>query len=552
MALKFHLIQKKLLDSPTTVRLVFIFLLLLGALVVADYGVSHDEYVNRKNGGVSLNHIIEKIEKNFNFSIWVDDEALIPYRIPLNTYLDKDYGVAFDLPAFIIERALQINSPRGQHILRHILTYLLFLAGCWALYQTVAFRFSSKLLGLASVAMMVLSPRIFADSFYNSKDIVFMSAVAIATYAMQRFFNKKDLAAAVLFGLATAFAINIRIIGIIFPLAVVAIVVIGLLTRKRALRVSLLIFYLVISSGLTIAFWPWLWSNPLEHFIQAFSNMSKFRWEGWVLYLGNYHTSTNLPRHYLITWIAISTPVVYLLLFGMGTFSIIKKTIANKFDLWRSSNELQDLIFFGLFFSPILLVLIYRPVLYDGWRQFYFVYPAFICLAIRGLTLMPRLKSSKKLTTFRTILFSIFVASLIYVAQWMVTHHPYQNLYFNVLTPKGSAEAFESASQTFELDYWGTTNIQALRYLLQYKASGTVRVWSLGITSIDQSLAMLNDAEKNRIQIVTDPEDAEFCVTNFRYINPQQRDFLHDERWSVIHRIIVDQRIVSSVLRKRQ
>lgn len=271
MAFKFHLIQTKLLDSPTTVRLVFIFLLLLGALVVADYGVSYDEYVNRKNGGVSLNHIIEKIEENFNFSIWVDDEALIPYRIPLNTYLDKDYGVAFDLPAFIIERALQINSPRGQHILRHILTYLLFLAGCWALYQTVAFRFSSKLLGLASVAMMVLSPRIFADSFYNSKDIVFMSAVAIATYAMQRFFNKKDLAAAVLFGLATAFAINIRIIGIIFPLAVVAIVVIGLLTRKQALRVSLLIFYLAISSGLTIAFWlgygAILLSTSSKHFL---------------------------------------------------------------------------------------------------------------------------------------------------------------------------------------------------------------------------------------------------------------------------------------------
>lgn len=551
MALKFHLIQKKLLDSPTTVRLVFIFLLLVGTLAVADYGVSYDEYVNRKNGGGSLNHIIEKIEKNFNFSIWVNDEALKPYRIPLNTYLDKDYGVAFDLPAFIIERALQINSARGQHILRHILTYLLFLAGCWAIYKTVAFRFSSVLLGLCSVAMIVLSPRIFADSFYNSKDIVFMSAVAIATYAMQRFFDKKDLAAAALFGLATAFAINIRIIGIIFPLAVVAIVVTGLLTRKQIMRVLPLIFYLAVSSGLTIVFWPWLWSNPLEHFVLAFSNMSKFRWEGWVLYLGNYYPSTNLPGHYLITWISISTPIVYLLLFGMGAFSIIKKTIANKFDLWRCPNELQDLIFFGLFFSPILLVLTYRPVLYDGWRQFYFVYPAFICLAIRGLVFVLQQKTSIGLRVFRTIFCAALGATLIYVAQWMVTHHPYQNLYFNLLTPAGSAESLDGASQTFELDYWGTTNIRALRFLLKHKASGPIRVWSLGITSIDQSLAMLNDIEKDRIQIVANPEDADFCVTNFRFINPQQRDFFQDERWLVIHRIIVDQRLVSSVFQKK-
>jgi hypothetical protein len=315
---KFYRIQQRLLRSSATVWLVFISLLLLGSLVVTDYGVSYDENVNRRNGGVSLNHVIKKIEEVFNLSVWVNDEALTPYRIPLNSYLDKDYGVAFDLPAFVIERALQINSTRGQYVLRHILTYLFFLAGCWALYKTVAFRFSSKLLGLISVAMMVLSPRIFADSFYNSKDIVFMSAVAIATYAMQTFFNKKNLAAAAVFGLASAFAINIRIIGIIFPIAVVAIVLIGLLSRKRPMRMPPLIFYLVISSGLTVVFWPWLWSNPLEHFALAFSNMSKFRWEGWVLYLGNYYPSTNLPGHYLITWIAISTPVVYLLLLCYG------------------------------------------------------------------------------------------------------------------------------------------------------------------------------------------------------------------------------------------
>jgi hypothetical protein len=141
--------------------------------------------------------------------------------------------------------------------------------------------------------------------------------------------------------------------------------------------------------------------------------------------------------------------------------------------------------------------------------------------------------------------------TLIAVGNWMMTHHPFQNLYFNVLTPKGSSESFESASQLFELDYWGTSNVRVLRYLLQSRTSETIRICSLGITSVAQSLAMLDENEKVRIQIVTDPEEAEFCITNFRFITPQQRDFLKDSSWSTIYSVVVDQRIVSSVLQKK-
>jgi len=175
--------QQKQLGSPFLVRVIFMLLLLLGSLIVSDYGVSYDEYVNRKNGGVTLNYLVEKIERFFNISVLPNGDALAAYRIPLHTYEDKDYGVAFDVPVLVLERVLNINNARHQYLLRHILTYLFFLGGCLALYKTVAVRFSSSLLGLCSVGMMVLSPRIFADSFYNSKDIVFMSAVAMATYA---------------------------------------------------------------------------------------------------------------------------------------------------------------------------------------------------------------------------------------------------------------------------------------------------------------------------------------------------------------------------------
>ena len=547
--LKLYLNWHKLLTSPLTVRVIFVSLLMLGSVVVSDYGVSYDEYVNRKNGGVSLNHILDRVEKVFDLSVWPNDEALTEYRIPLDTYQDRDYGVAFDLPVFALERVLQINNSRSQHLLRHVLTYLFFLSGCWALYKTIIFRFSNSLLGLCSVAIMVMTPRIFADSFYNSKDIVFMSAVAIATYTMQKFFDKKNMATAALFGLATAFAINIRIIGIIFPIAVIAILLVERLNGKKTSRVSLVMFYITIATGLTIAFWPWLWSQPVEHFIQAFSNMSKFRWEGWVLYLGNYYPSSDLPRHYIVTWIGITTPVLYIVLFGIGAIAIGKTMLLNGLAVWKTPEQLQDLIFFGLFFSPLIMVVISKPVIYDGWRQFYFVYPAFICIAIRGLTFTP--KRERLVKILPGALFVSLAATLLYLGGWMVAHHPFQNVYFNALASKGSAEPLDLINQRFELDYWGTSNVKLLRFLLQYQPSGTLRVWSLGITSLSQSIAMLGEDEKNRIQVVTEPEDADFSVTNFRFVTPQQRDFLKDKSWLLIYDVVVDQRIIAGILKKK-
>jgi hypothetical protein len=390
--------------------------------------------------------------------------------------------------------------------------------------------------------MMILSPRIFADAFYNSKDIVFMSAVALATYAMQKMFCRKDLSSAVVFALATAFAINVRIIGIIFIVATVAIFIVDVLGRKRSLSAPLLVAYLAVTVLLTIGFWPWLWSAPADNFMLALSNMSNFRWNGWVLYIGNYYTSTNLPRHYLPGWILISTPLLYVALFCIGACSIIKSVVDNKFEIWKNSAQLQDLISLGILVSPLLFVLFKRSVVYDGWRQFYFVYPAFICIAIRGLTWTPHAIAFIK--PYRLMLSLLLCVTAVQLTVWMVRAHPFQNMYFNVLVPDGPA-------QNFELDYWGTSNVRGLQFLLEYQPSGVIRVSQVGITSLAQSLAMLDESERARIQVIDEPDHAEYCITNFRFINPQQRGFLDSSSWLSIHSIVVDTHVISQIFKKK-
>ena len=44
-----------------------------------------------------------------------------------------------------------------------------------------------------------------------------------------------------------------------------------------------------------------------------------------------------------------------------------------------------DFVFLALSVGPILIVVLLDSVLYDGWRQIYFVYPALVLTAMRGL-----------------------------------------------------------------------------------------------------------------------------------------------------------------------
>jgi len=97
----------------------------------------------------------------------------------LPDYRDKDYGVGFELPAYAGERLLGLNTTQSIYFFRHFLTYLVFVAGVMATYGIAAQRHRSWQAGLLTAALLYLSPRIFADGFYNNKDIVFMAAMAL-------------------------------------------------------------------------------------------------------------------------------------------------------------------------------------------------------------------------------------------------------------------------------------------------------------------------------------------------------------------------------------
>ena len=492
------------------VSVFFILLLVLGVKVVGDYGISFDEPVSRENGAISLNHAM----KHFGITALNNDQEIQKFQTELDTYRDRDYGVAFDLPAFALERLLQINDSRQQYVFKHFLTFLMFFAGTIAIYKLAVRRFSDWKIGLLAATMFVLSPRMFAESFYNGKDIVLMACCAIAMNTAIAFVLKPTIRHAVVHGIATGIAIDVRIVAVIFPALTIAILIIqtfrgGLLRKHTAAVVAV---YALVLVCVVVMLWPWLWSNPVGNFATAFRNMSKFRWDNFNYYFGEYVSATQLPWHYSIVWIFITTPIVYSITFLIGMFGVVFDGLKNRIILWKNEEQLQDAIFFGLFFGPLIAIIYFKSVLYDGWRQLYFIYPALLLLSVKGLLIVWRWRIGG--ITKRALMVTLVSAQLLVVSGWMWIVHPFQNLYFSTI-------ASNKISELFEKDYWGLTNLQGLTYILENDPRSNIRVAAIGATSLKQSVQLLKQEDRRRIQIVSEVIDADFLITNYRFFDGQ-------------------------------
>lgn len=506
--------------------------------IYKDYGFGTDEHINRSNGGISFNYVLNLINNIFNISI--SNILLDEFNEDLNLYKDRDYGVAFDLPAMIIERIFNINDIASQFYLRHFLTHLMFLVGNLYFFKLINNRYDNYKFGIIGLLFMLLSPRIFAESFYNNKDIAFMSAFIVALYYSIEFIKKPDFKNGLLSAVTTSFAIDIRIVGIILPPVVISALFVTFLKDKKIsyknflLNITLYIITIII---IVIALWPWLWSSPFEKFYEAIKNMAKFRWLNWVFYRGHYYPSNNLPWHYLPIWILITTPILYLVMSAIGGAAIIKNLFLNKLKIFKENNELIDLVIIALLFVPIISVIILKSTVYDGWRQFYFLYPLLIYIAVRGFVVS--YKYSHRLV-------SVFLfISTFHILNWMVINHPYQFVYFNML-------AGNNWNEKYEMDYWGLTNVDALRKILTIDNKSTIRIYGLGNTSMPQAFSLLNQNESKRFMYVKNYDQSDYVITNYRFLaNKDNYEMLRllINKCPIEYQIKIDDKLISSVFK---
>lgn len=516
----------------------FISLFLLGLAIYKDYGVSWDEHVNRTNGLISLNYVIDQLGIN----LFSGDTELAKFARPLNTYNDRDYGVVFDLPVAFIERFFSLNNIASQYHLRHFLTFLIFILGAYSVYMLASRRFNNWRFGLLAALMLVLSPRFFAEGFYNSKDLVFMSFFALSLNTAIYFLQSPNLKTSVFHALTTALATDIRVVGAVVMFITLGMLLIRLAKREFSFKDAAIptLIYVLLSCAFTIAFWPWLWSEAWLHINEAIHNMAKFRWTEYNLYLGEYIEATRLPWHYILVWIGVTTPLMYLIAGFTGCLAIIRNMI-KKWSLWTSESEMQDFLFISVFIGAISSVIILRSVLYDGWRHMYFIYPVFILISIRGIAFGWKFASRVKITKIGAVV--LLISCFIYQANWMYVNHPLQNLYFNLL-------AGLSSKPRFDLDYWGLSNQFALKYILENDNRPQIAVMPISDNPLFYGLNLMTNKDRNRIIDVHDDKKADYLVNNYRFLkgNPYLPD---TKQFENVYEILVDNQIIISVFKRK-
>jgi hypothetical protein len=540
------------------VCLFFISVLILGCALFKDYGISWDESQSRINGAVTIKYLIKLVHKSVPV-IYEYFPSLPTEKIDvpdLGSYIDQDYGVAFEAPIGMLEYVLGLQDSRSVYLFRHIMTFLVSVGGVYAVFRMAERRFADWRWGLLAAVLLLLSPRIFAESFYNDKDIVFMALFAISVNAMIDFVVSPRMSAAVVAAVTAAIAIDVRIMAIIVPIGAIVLLLIRITTGELPWRRTLpvLVLYGAATCGCVVLLWPWLWESPWAHFQEAFANMSKFRWHGSVLFMGLDILWTDIPWYYAPVWIGITTPVVYSAMFLLGSVVIVTTVVRDvwknipktKLQLWSGVPALQDVVFFSFAVLPILAVIVLHSVIYNGWRQMYFIYPMFVLVAARGMQFL--FSATKNAVSARVALVVVVLASMSFSAIWMYQAHPFEMLYFNVLAGKNTR-------QNFDGDYWGVTNRNSLEYLLQHETTNVITILPCSLTNLPMSLSILTPEQRARIRVTNELNEANFIVNTFQgdlsRCPDRRADLAYtNQEFGEYHRLKVDGEVVASISRR--
>ena len=478
----------------------FIVLLVTGIATYKDYGIAGDEIISRNNGLVSYKYAVE------------GDRGLFSYR-------DRYYGPAFEQFLVWIERLAGFDDTKDVFRMRHLAGFLLFYLGIIFFYLLLSYSFRDWKYGLLGSLFLVLTPRIFAHAFFNSKDAGFMSVFIIGIYTLIRYLDDKTLPRALFHAAVCAVLVDIRIMGLILPLLTGAIILLDIFAsrekRKSGVIISFLV-YLWAFAMFTVLFWPFLWENSLKNFIEAFNHMKSFPWDGYVLYYGSYIRSLSLPWHYIPAWILITTPPGYMFFFAAGVLGIIISFV--KAPLKAYAERKHELVFLGLFFLPLAAVILLKAVLYDGWRHMFFIYPAFLLVSVSGVRAVKRLIKDPVKGRVRLVGAYFFTAVIVLSLSgpfiFMVRWHPYQNVYFNFLSG-----GMDTVRQKFEMDYWGTSYKEALEYIMASDRGDKIKVYITSLGGVRGWIpALILDAkDRKRLSFVDSSDNADYVLSNYRW-----------------------------------
>ena len=450
---------------------------IVGAAVFDDYGISSDEVAQRSVGNLSFHYILG------------GDAPATGQRAGL-------YGAAFEIPLIAVERLLRLEDSRAIYLSRHLIAHLFFLVGGFFAWLLAYRLFGSRLVALFAMLVFLLHPRIYAHSFFNTKDPPFLSMFMIALYLTHRAFRRDTIWAFALCGAGVGLLTNIRVMGIMLFAAVLGMLALDALRElkrdmrsvKRALANSGAFF--TAFAATLYATWPLLWRNPLG-LAESLSVMSGYPTNVATLFRGELVRWPNIPWDYIPTWILITTPPIALIIAAVGIGYLARLCAGGWRDAFSNSTARFGLLAVVCLTLPVAAVILLNSNLYNGWRHMYFLYAPICVLAafgLRALTALPK-------PSLRTAAYALAALGIAVIVVQMVRLHPYQIEYFNILVNKSGL------ADRWQMGYYRAEYKEALETLLETQPAGRVAISDPIYLHAQRAMLLFPEEDRRRLSI---------------------------------------------------
>ena len=479
----------------------------VGVGVVDDYGIGIDVSAQRQIAGANADYIFAG-----------DTGGLYEYDF-------RYYGIAFEMPLLLAERALELEDSRHIFLMRHSLTHMLFIAGGFACGMLAYRMIGSRWIALLAMLMFLLHPRLYAHSFFNSKDIPFAAMLVVALYLAHRAFRKDTIGAFLLCGVGVGLAISLRPFGLMLLPMMLAMRGVDLwwaskAERKRVLLTSAAFLGAALATAYVVH--PYYWENPLR-LIESVSALSQHPTTVENLFMGEIYRSDAVPWNFIPVWFAITAPPVALAMGALGAAAVCWQGVSRPLAALRDREIRFGVMLLGCVVLPVAVVIALQSNIYNDWRQMYFLWGPFCLLAAFGLHTIASSDAGQSVWKFgarlpgwirgggwrmarRALAYGIAGAGLITTLAAMAALHPYEYVYFNGLADTKTPGAL---AERYDMDYWWVARRQAVEYLLARYPNDALRVY---LSSVNPNTLILPKNDRERI-VFSPSHEADFIVS---------------------------------------
>lgn len=341
-----------------------------------------------------------------------------------------------------------------------------------------------------------------AASFFNSKDLPFLGMFMIALCLTHRAFRKDTVGAFLLCGVGVGILVNLRIMGIVTFPAILAMrgLDLALCTERTSRHILATMGAFAVAAPCTLyAISPYLWADPFE-FFTAVRTLAHHPTVSREMFQGSVVRASELPPHFLPTWIAISTPPMELLFGVTGAVAVCVLCVLRPRQALGNTDLRFALLLLACLALPVLAAVVLRSHLYDNWRQMFFLHAPLCLLAVFGL------HWAGNLTRHPAAVQALVGIGLAVTAGEMVRIHPHQNVYFNFLVDRTTPEQLRTE---YEMDPRMDACREGLVVLLERYPGRTLHV--LDTYSVKKGWFTLPETDRSRL-ILVPRREADFRI----------------------------------------